>query len=162
MRTSPRSAGRPVPSATVPLRISSSVRIPPVSQVACHDHDVIEALGWGLLGASSLLIGCLLVFARPPSSKVLGLVMGFGAGVLMSAVSFELVEEAVDTEGGLGNTALGFFTGAVIFFAGDVAIARMGNRTTAPAARQPARARPACRSCSVPCSTACPSRRCSG
>ena len=65
--------------------------------------------------------------------------MGFGAGVLMSAVSFELVEEAVDTEGGLGNTALGFFTGAVIFFAGDVAIARMGNQrgdASSPAAGQ--------------------------
>ena len=118
---------------------------------------------WGLLGASSLLIGCLLVFARPPSSKVLGLVMGFGAGVLMSAVSFELVEEAVDTEGGLGNTALGFFTGAVIFFAGDVAIARMSDQRGDPSRpAAPARASAGLPIVSAPSSTACPSRRCSG
>ena len=83
---------------------------------------------WGLVGASSLVIGAVLVLVRPPSAVILGLVMGFGAGVLMSAVSFELVEEAVETSAGLGGTALGFFTGAVVFFGGDTAIAHMGGQ----------------------------------
>ncbi len=51
------------------------------------------ALAWGALSASSLLIGALLALARDWSKKVVGLVLGFGAGALISAVSFELAEE---------------------------------------------------------------------
>jgi ZIP family zinc transporter len=59
---------------------------------------------------------------------LLGLIMGFGAGVLMSALSFELVEEAVDTAGGVESTTLGLFVGAIVFTVSDVAISRAGYR----------------------------------
>ena len=52
--------------------------------------------------------------------------MGFGAGVLISAVAYELVEEAVNVGGGEGGTASGFFVGALVFFAGDTLISRVG------------------------------------
>ena len=83
-----------------------------------------EAFLWGLFASGSLLVGALVVQVRAPSSRVLGLILGFGAGVLISAVSFELVEDAVETSGGLGSTAVGFFSGALTFFAGDTLLAR--------------------------------------
>ena len=56
---------------------------------------MLEAMWWGLFAASSLVLGALAVFVHTPSRRVLGLVMGFGAGVLLDAVSFELFEDAV-------------------------------------------------------------------
>ena len=38
-----------------------------------------EAFFWGLFAASSLLIGAVIALWRPPGTKVLGLVMGFGS-----------------------------------------------------------------------------------
>ena len=40
--------------------------------------------------------------------------MAFGSGVLISAVAFDLMEEADDT-GGLAATAIGFLGGAVVY-----------------------------------------------
>jgi ZIP family zinc transporter len=85
-----------------------------------------EAFAWGLVGAISLILGALIVFIHRPATRSLGLIMGFGAGVLLSAVSFELIDEALTVSGGEGGTALGFFTGALVFYVGDSAIARIG------------------------------------
>jgi zinc transporter, ZIP family len=87
---------------------------------------MIEAGLWGLLAASSLLLGAVIAEARPPGTRLLGLVMGFGSGVLLSAVSFELVEEATKTAGRLGSTFLGLFVGAIVFTIGDVLIGKFG------------------------------------
>ena len=85
---------------------------------------------WGVVASSSLLIGALLVMWRPMPQQVLGLVMAFGAGVLISAVSFELVEEAIRKGDAAGNwqwpVALGLSAGALTFFVGDWYIDRMG------------------------------------
>jgi ZIP family zinc transporter len=86
---------------------------------------VLEAFWWGLLAASSLVLGAVIVQIKQPNPPVLGLVMGFGSGVLLSSVAFELVEEAVNTEGGLRLTSLGFYGGALVFFFGDLAIGRV-------------------------------------
>ena len=56
---------------------------------------MLEALGWGAVAASSLLIGALLGLLRPWPTRAIGLVLGFGAGALISAVSFELAEDGV-------------------------------------------------------------------
>jgi len=85
-----------------------------------------EAFFWGLFGASSLVIGALSVFVHGPKKRSLGLIMGFGAGVLLSAVSFELIDEALTVAGGERETVLGFFSGALVFYLGDSAIARIG------------------------------------
>ena len=60
------------------------------------------------------------------AERVLGLVMGFGAGVLISAVAYELVQEAVETSAGSGGVALGLLAGCGTFFLGDTLIDRMG------------------------------------
>ena len=85
-----------------------------------------EALLWGIVASSSLVIGCLLTLRFSISSRVLGLVMAFGAGVLISSVSFELVEEAFTTSAGDGGVALGLFAGAGVFYAGDTLLDRLG------------------------------------
>ncbi len=90
---------------------------------------MLEAGAWGLLAASSLVIGAVLVMVRTPSQRMLGLIMGFGAGVLVSAVSFELVEEAARTANGAGGVAVGLFTGAIVFYVGDTLIARMAAKS---------------------------------
>src|SRR5581483_10516634 len=80
----------------------------------------------GLVAALSLVIGAVVVLIRPPSSRGTGMVMAFGAGVLISSVAYELVGEAHTTSAGQGGVALGLVAGAVVFFAGDLAIDRMG------------------------------------
>ena len=89
---------------------------------------VLEAAVWGFVAAGSLLLGAIVATLRPPGTKELGLIMGFGSGVLLSAVAFELVEEAVDTSGGLASAAIGLFAGAITFTTGDVLIGRLGYR----------------------------------
>jgi zinc transporter, ZIP family len=82
-----------------------------------------EALGWGALAASSLIIGALLAFARRWPDKQVGYVLAFGAGALISAVSFELVEEGINVGGG-DSTAIGLGLGALVYFLADGALAR--------------------------------------
>jgi zinc transporter, ZIP family len=76
---------------------------------------VEEALGWGALAASSLVIGGLLGVARHWPDRSVGLVLAFGAGALISAVSFDLAEEGADI-GGPGYVALGLAGGAITYF----------------------------------------------
>jgi ZIP family zinc transporter len=87
---------------------------------------MIEAGLWGLLAASSLLLGAWIAEAAPPGKRLLGLIMGFGSGVLLSAVSFELVEEAANTAATLRSTFLGLFAGAIVFTVGDIVISKLG------------------------------------
>ncbi len=99
---------------------------------------MLEAAGWGLLGASSLLIGALLGLLLKIPERVIGLVLGFGAGTLISAVSFELTEEAYRL-GGADTVALGLALGAFAYFLGDVAIERRGGADRMkPSDRNPA------------------------
>ena len=83
------------------------------------------ALGWGALAASSLVIGALVGLARPWPPRLVGLVLGFGAGALISAVSFELAEEGVKIAGGL-PVAIGLGVGAMTYFLAAGRVASMG------------------------------------
>ena len=84
------------------------------------------ALGWGLLAGSSVLLGGWLTLSIRVSNRALGLIMGFGSGVLISAVAYELVGEASATADQGSSVALGLFAGCGVFFAGDVLVDRMG------------------------------------
>ena len=86
---------------------------------------MLEALAWGALAAASLLIGAWLGLARQWPERIVGLVLGFGAGALISAVSFELWEEALDGSR-LPIVAAGLGAGALVYFAADLTLdARM-------------------------------------
>jgi zinc transporter, ZIP family len=84
---------------------------------------VIEAVAYGGLAAASLVVGALLAFAHHWRPRQIGLVLGFGAGALVSAVSFELAEEGLSV-GGLGWTAAGIAAGALTYYGLDGAIER--------------------------------------
>jgi ZIP family zinc transporter len=84
------------------------------------------AFGWGTLAASSLVIGALVALRFRISLRVIGLIMGFGAGVLISALAFDLVQEAVEKGSGHGWAAAGIFAGCLVFFGGDWLIDRAG------------------------------------
>jgi ZIP family zinc transporter len=86
---------------------------------------VAAALGWGALAASSLVIGALIGLARPWPRRAVGLVLGFGAGALISAVSFELAEEGVKLAGAL-PVAIGLGVGAITYYLASIRVASMG------------------------------------
>jgi ZIP family zinc transporter len=81
---------------------------------------------WGFLAASSLILGGAVTLRFGVRERTLGLVMAFGSGILISAVAFELVEEAFNKAGGKGSVALGLFAGSATFYVGDSLIDRMG------------------------------------
>ena len=84
------------------------------------------AFGWGLLSASSLVIGALVALRFRIPLRVIGLIMGFGAGVLIIAVAFDLVEEAAGKSTGHGALVAGLFSGCLVFFGGDRLIDHLG------------------------------------
>ena len=86
----------------------------------------MSAFLWGALAASSLLIGAVIAMQLSISVRVIGLIMGFGAGVLISAVAFDLVDDAAEKSIGTGWTAAGLFAGCLVFFVGDRIIDRLG------------------------------------
>ena len=98
--------------------------------------DVLSALLWGAIAASSLVIGAILGVVRRWDDRLVGAVLGFGAGALISGVSFELVEEGLRAAGGL-PVAVGLGAGALSFFLGDRAVERMGGRSGGAAAGFP-------------------------
>ena len=84
------------------------------------------AFGWGTLAASSLVIGAVFALLYRVHARTVGLVMAFGAGVLISAVAFDLIEEAANKTSGNAALLTGLFAGCGVFFAGDLLIDRMG------------------------------------
>ncbi|HET8709058.1 MAG TPA: hypothetical protein VFL85_02125 [Candidatus Saccharimonadales bacterium] len=87
---------------------------------------MMSALLWGLAAAASLLVGALLAMRLRLPKKIIGVIMAFGVGVLVSAIAFELTEEAFRTAGASLSLAVGLGLGALTFFVGDWAIDRMG------------------------------------
>jgi ZIP family zinc transporter len=86
---------------------------------------MLEAAFWGLVGGFALVLGAVIGLTVPTSQRVIGLVMGFGAGALISALAFDLTEEAF-RQGGADAVAVGLAAGAMTFFAGDWLIDRRG------------------------------------
>jgi ZIP family zinc transporter len=85
---------------------------------------MLSAFAWGLLAASSLLLGAGIAVVRTIHTRALGVIMAFGAGVLLSAVAFELVLPAVESSS--WGALTGFLAGAAVFTAGDWVIGRLG------------------------------------
>ena len=71
---------------------------------------MLEAAFWGFVGGAALLIGAVLGLRLRTSSRTIGLVMAFGAGVLISALAFELTAESFE-RGGTTAVAAGLAAG---------------------------------------------------
>jgi zinc transporter, ZIP family len=97
---------------------------------------VVEAGAWGLVAGAALVVGAAVGFLLRVPGKVVASVMAFGAGVLLSAVSFELIAEA-HQQGGLVPTALGATVGALLYTGANVLLARRGARHRKRSGGQP-------------------------
>ena len=84
-----------------------------------------EAGGWGLLAGAALLIGAAIAYLFRVPTRWLAGVMAFGSGVLISALSFELMDEAFQ-RGGILSTGAGFVGGAAVYTALNVWLSRHG------------------------------------
>jgi ZIP family zinc transporter len=91
---------------------------------------------WGLVGGSALLVGTVLgYFARIPQ-RAIAAIMAFGAGVLISALAFELMDEAYQ-RGGFDSTAIGFLGGAAVYTAANWYLATQGAKHRKRSGKQP-------------------------
>lgn len=87
----------------------------------------MQAALWGLVAGGALLLGALAgYFLRLPGFAAPS-VMAFGIGVLISALSFDLMEEAFAT-GGVGAAIAGFIVGGALYALANAALAASGAR----------------------------------
>jgi ZIP family zinc transporter len=115
------------------------------------------SFGWGTPAASTLVIGAVVAILFHISVRWIGMIMAFGAGVLISAVAFDLVQEAEDKAPANWPIYLGIFAGCGVFFGADWLISRSGGgQRKDPTGAQ--RTAPPSPSCSDPCPTGSPSR----
>src|SRR4051812_31183178 len=87
----------------------------------------LQAGLWGLLAGFALVLGAAAGFLAPVPQRVVAAVMALGSGVLISAPSFGLMDEA-GRRGGFGSTASGFLAGAVVYTAANWWLAKYGAR----------------------------------
>lgn len=80
---------------------------------------------WGLVGGSALLIGAGVAYAVQLPQRLIAAVMAIGSGVLISAVAFDLMDEAY-ARGGFDSTALGFLSGAIVYTFANILVSRAG------------------------------------
>lgn len=85
----------------------------------------LQAGFWGLVGGSALLIGAVVGYYATIPQRAIAAIMAFGAGVLMSALSFELMDEAYK-RGGFDSTAIGFLGGATVYTVANLYISNQG------------------------------------
>jgi len=89
--------------------------------------ETLIAAGSGIVAGAMLLIGAAIAwFVRVPLGVVAG-ITAFGAGVLISALAYELVAEA-HADGGLVPTVVGFALGALVYVGADVLVDARGRR----------------------------------
>ncbi len=84
------------------------------------------------------MLGAAIAWFVDVPQRVISAVMSFGAGVLISALSFELMDEAW-RHGGLAATSAGFLGGALLFTVANALLARHGakHRKRSGPGRQP-------------------------
>ncbi|QSB12751.1 ZIP family zinc transporter [Natronosporangium hydrolyticum] len=85
------------------------------------------AAGAGLLGGLALVIGAAVALSVQIPPRAVGWIMALGAGVLISALSIELAQDAYARAGG-GVLAAGLAAGGLTFFLGSLLVSRAGPR----------------------------------
>ena len=86
---------------------------------------MLEAAFWGLAAASMLIVGAVLAIVLPWSRRAIGLIAGFGAGALISAVTLDLTASAF-AEAHVAIVVAGLGAGALAFSGGNWALHRGG------------------------------------
>jgi zinc transporter, ZIP family len=103
---------------------------------------MLEAGLWGALAASSLVVGAIAGLALPVPRRWVALLVAFGSGALISALAFDLTEEAFAAGGPLA-VAGGLAAGAATFFVGDQLLHRRGGARRGARMRQRSSSGPA-------------------
>lgn len=85
----------------------------------------LQAGFWGLVAGGALLVGAAVGYWVKVPPRLIAAIMAFGSGVLISALSFELMEEAYH-KGGFASTALGFLAGAAVYTLANWLLSRQG------------------------------------
>jgi ZIP family zinc transporter len=85
----------------------------------------LQAGLWGFVAGAALIIGAAVAYFIDVPQRLIAAIMAFGAGVLISALSFELMDEAYK-RGGFDSTATGFLGGAAIYTGANWLLARQG------------------------------------
>ncbi|RDI59191.1 ZIP family metal transporter [Microvirga subterranea] len=85
----------------------------------------VQAGLWGLLSGSALVLGALIAYFVHLPQRLIAAVMAFGSGVLISALSFDLMDEAYRT-GGILATSAGFLAGAAVYTGANMIVSRRG------------------------------------
>jgi len=80
---------------------------------------------WGMVGGSALLLGAAAAYFIHFPQRLIAAIMAIGAGVLISAVAFDLMDEAY-AKGGFDSTAIGFFGGALAYTLANILVSRAG------------------------------------
>ena len=86
-----------------------------------------QAAFWGLVSGSALVLGAAIAWIAPLPQRAIAAVMAVGSGVLISAVAFDLMDEAY-TQGGFDAAASGFIAGAIVYTAANIIVSRRGAR----------------------------------
>ena len=73
---------------------------------------MLTALTWGPVATSSLVVVAALGLWLRFSDRMLGVIMAFGAGILISPLSYELVYDSLHLAHQTPTPALGLFCGA--------------------------------------------------
>ncbi len=73
-----------------------------------------QSLLFGVIASSALLIGAFIGVRFQLPKRVLAILLSFAAGALITALAFELFEDAYE-HGGIWRAALGLFAGAIVF-----------------------------------------------
>lgn len=87
----------------------------------------LEAGSWGAVGGSALILGALIAWVAPLPQRIIAAIMAIGSGVLISAVAFDLMDEAY-RQGGFAATAGGFLGGGLVYTAANIIVSRRGAR----------------------------------
>lgn len=85
----------------------------------------LQASAWGIVAASSLVVGAEVAFRARLARRTIGLVLAFGVGTLLASISFELIEPALATDEAI-RIAVGLALGSLAFYGGDRAISKLG------------------------------------
>src|SRR4051812_17652557 len=101
----------------------------------------LVAGAWGLLAGSALVAGAGLTYLVAVPPRVIAAVMAFGSGVLISALSFDLMDEAYQ-RGGFGSAALGFLAGALAYTLANWLLTRHGAKHRKRSGANPSAAQP--------------------
>ena len=97
---------------------------------------MLTAALYGALASSAFFLGVGIALVATPPRRLVAAIVAFGSGVLVSALTFELMEEAF-AEGSPAFTIGGFLLGAVIYVVADVFLERMAAHSPRREGRDP-------------------------